>query len=737
MAYSTMALRVLLFVALGLGAVTFPTTARATETPTHGIPAVGQRLQDGAVGRTTRFWVSPDGSDRAPGTKSRPFRTLQRARDAVRSVPRSARTGVVVVTLRGGTFRLHQPLRLTARDSGTRRSPVVYRAAQGERPILNGARRVSASRWSTGSDGIWRTRIGEADTRQLLVDGDLAVRARTSEYPAGFRPNNAAGGIQFVVTAQPGGLNDAEWADPTTWGNADDVEAVSINQWKMIMAPVKGVAAPKGGEPGLITMRQPAWRNANLFRLAPLGNPDATPQQSPPGIWSMWQVAWFENALEFLDTPGEWYYDDEAQRLHYLPLPGQTRQNTVVEVPRLQTLIDVAGTASDPVRHVGFEGLTFTGATWNGPSTKQGYVDDQAGFHITGRRNSPNFYGHVKQPTPIPGNVTARFASDVSFVGNRFRGLGGFGLNLGTGTQAAEVVGNRFHDIAAGAVQLGGISEIDHHPRTSAQTTRDNVIEGNRIRDIGVAYYDTPGISQGFALRTRIAGNTISNVPWSGINFGWGWGLLDPGGYPGLSNAQQGEWGDYRTPTINRGAVVEGNTISAYGQELWDGGAIYTTGNQGSSPANGMVIRGNTAHGKRPDAGLNTFYTDGGSRFIRVVGNTSYDNPIGQMFVGSQPKPGDPLIPLAPDWYLTLADGLPYGSEIGGCRTYGDITYVRNRWFQPPLWDTIAEYGALWSRLGLDPWSPEGFFDICPFTADGVSYPVNLKFRGNTIQPSE
>ena len=76
--------------------------------------------------------------------------------------------------------------------------------------------------------------------------------------------------------------------------------------------PLASVSPSSGSTPGLITMQQPAWKNANVFL-------DATTNQ--PGIWSFWQVTWFENALQFLDQPGEWYLDQDAGYLYYMPAP--------------------------------------------------------------------------------------------------------------------------------------------------------------------------------------------------------------------------------------------------------------------------------------------------------------------------------------------------------------------------------------------------------------------------------
>jgi hypothetical protein len=44
---------------------------------------------------------------------------------------------------------------------------------------------------------------------------------------------------------------------------------------------------------------------------------------------------------------------------------------------------------------------------------------------------------------------------------------------------------------------------------------------------------------------------------------------------------------------------------------------------------------------------------------------------------------------------------------------------------------------ALLTGGKLTPYSPEGFFDICPYSSGGVSYPTNLSYSGNTTYPAE
>ena len=684
-----------------------------------------------AAAATTRIWVSPRGDNADPGTKAAPLRTLAAAQRAARRAVRAQPSSDVVVLLRGGTYRLKEPLRMSWRDSGRRGHTVAYRAYDGERPLISGAARVPGSAWKRydAEANIWRAPVGIA-TRELYVNGKRATRARTSDYPAGFRPawneGGAASGIEYLPTLAPAGLNPAGWGDPTTWSNPKDVEAVIDTQWKTMTVPLASVTPAQGSTPGLLRMTEPAWHNANVFRGA----------DGQPGIWSFWQVTRFENALQFLDEPGEWYLDEVHGWLYYMPNPWENLRSADVEVPVTEALVEGRGTAAKPVRNLEFRGLTFAFATWRGPSGDDGYVADQAGFHLVGEGHEPNTIGHDPNDEATPGNVAFRFARNVRFVGDRFRHLGAVGLALGTGSQHTLVKGSTFSDVGSSAIQLSGIRAADHNPQSQAQTSLGNRIAGNLVDEVGWEYPDAPGIFVGFSSGTEVVHNRIEDVPWSGIAIGWGWGLLDPGGFPGLPHASRQQWGQWETPTPMRNGLIADNTITDFLGLLWDGGAIYTTGFQGTSAENGLRIEGNTAYGKRPQAGGNTFYTDGGSRFITLRENVSYENPIGVTELGPPPRAGDPLpYPKQP----SETDGVAYGSDLGGCVTYGDIAYQRNSWLQPPMREEmpLINLAYLLATGGkLAPYSEDGFFDICPFSEAGTSYPTGLTFSENTTYPA-
>jgi len=670
------------------------------------------------------FWVSPHGNDASTGTQQDPFLTLKRARDAVRALPSSAfKQHDVYIFIEKGTYRLEQPLVLRPIDSGKEGHNVIYRAASGAHPVISGAIKVTDWSLYDASLGIYRAYVGPCKSRQLYVNGRRAVRARTTLYPAGFLPSWTNGGIEFIPTS----LNPTAWQDPSTWTNPQDIEAVALTQWKMMRVPIDSIRPYNAPSNGLIILQEPAWTNANVYW-------DQTTML--PGKWSFWQVAWFENAYEFLTQPGQWYLDRKKGWLYYIPLPGEDLKKADVELPLLETLIEGKGSLEQPIHNIRFEGLTFSYATWLLPSSKNGYISDQSGQLLVGHDHKPNFIGHDQHVVPTPGNLSFRFAHSIVFYGNIFEHLGAVGLEFGTGSKNNTIDSNLFTDISSAALTLGAVTIKDAHPSKQGYVVEDNLVTNNLIRDVANEYVDAAGIFVGFTSKTTISHNTIVDVPWSGIAVGWGWGLLDVGSFPGLPNASVGEWGTFKKPTPNRESAILYNEISDFINILWDGGAIYTSGQQGPSLSKGLLIKGNVAFGKRPSGGGNTIYTDGGSRYIKVEQNASYDNPIGITFVGSPPQIGDPFFFQYPLYYLE--NNVPFGSDSGGCVTYGDIKYVENYWLEVPILENEASYNTFYFLLlGFYPYSTFGFFNICPFTLDGVSYPINLRYKNNHVISSK
>ena len=544
--------------ALALAAALLPLPAAAAASPS-----------------TVQIYVSPTGADTAAGTKTRPFRTLERARDEVRKL--AGHGGDVFVNLSGGTYVLDRTLELTPADSGADTHSVTYRAIAGQQPVISGGQRITGWSRYDASRGIYRAPAGTLRTRQLFVDGRRATRARTQATLTGFA--KADNGF----TAPDGTL--------AGWRNQSDVEVVTQIAWKLIRCPVASIAGTA------VAVQQPCWHNANLHT----------------GI-GMEAPTWFENAYELLDEPGEWYLDRAAGYLYYKPLAGQDMAQATVVAPRLETLIRGTGTPGNPVRNLRFEGLTFSHATWLGPDSDEGYADVQAGFHIVGAAaTNPDFDSTRAAWAKTPAAVSFDNDRNLAFDRNVFTRLGAAGLNLGTGSQHGTVTGNRFEDVSSAGIQLGSIDEVDHHPADPRLITSDNTLANNLVTRIGAEYADAVAIFVGYTTRSAVHHNTLHDLPYSGISIGWGFGLTDPGGnpaYPGNLGVTM-----YDTATTSLDNAVYANHIYRLMTTLADGGGIY---HLGANP--GTAIYRNYVHDLGP-TGYGPVYLDEGSRFVHVTEN--------------------------------------------------------------------------------------------------------------------
>ncbi|WP_127089444.1 right-handed parallel beta-helix repeat-containing protein [Aquabacter cavernae] len=466
-----------------------------------------------------------------------------------------------------------------------------------------------------------------------------------------------------------------------------------------------------------------------------------------PNEWSFWRVTKFINAYQFMDEAGEWYLDRSTGKIYLVTKAGDNPNNHDVQLPVQETLISGNGASN-----LTFDGLTFQYATWL-DAAENGYVSDQAGFHLTGSGHEVNQIGHFEEVTRTPGNLSFVNGTGITFSNNVFAHLGGAALDFSGGAQDNSILNNIFKDISSAAIQIGGVNAEDARPATDEGITRNNVVDGNVIQNIGVDYIDVPAIFLGYSQNSRISNNYIADVPWSGISIGWGWGLrdqwlvydpftgtyVDMGSFPGLDGALPGQWGDNTTPTIMGGNEITGNTITRFLQVAWDGGAIYTTGFQDGNPfdigLDGTVIANNYAYDKASYAGGNVFYTDGGSRFLELINNISFGNAVGTFNFGPLFSADDPLNANNPFKVFPEGNSLSYGSDIGGCVTFGDILYVANRWENWWLANVFSENPSAFpfNPLYYDPGRRGTTFDpwTDTFPLPGAPYPANLEFLGN------
>ncbi len=92
---------------------------------------------------TLELYVSPTGDDANSGTENNPFKSLEKAKVAVRLQLKDSPGKTIVVNIKGGNYYLEKPVVYTSEDSGNENSPVVYKAVDSEEPVFTGSRRLN------------------------------------------------------------------------------------------------------------------------------------------------------------------------------------------------------------------------------------------------------------------------------------------------------------------------------------------------------------------------------------------------------------------------------------------------------------------------------------------------------------------------------------------------------------------------------------------------------------------
>lgn len=537
-----------------------------------------------------------DGNDKSNGkTPNSAVQTVEAAQKLARVLAAKGNEDVVV-TLAAGEYRLSKPLVFDARDSGVNGHTVRWEGPlSGGQASIMGSSKVGGWKLSDAANGIYSAAVPKGtESRQLYVDGVLAQRAQTTLNRAdmvatsdGYRPQGSAA---WLLTMS--GIANAEIAGAGAWTSR--------------FSPIDGVQGD------LLMMQQPAWK-LNTWGWDTLN----APFHNGPLV--------VENALALLDSPGEWYLDSAAGRLYYKPLAGQQINKADVELPLLETLVQVAGTLDAPVHNLAFSNLGFSGTTWNEP-THSGYADQQTGSYVKTLDgiDLANFESTRSRVSGMPAGIQVSAAHDISFSDSTFTNFGANGIGIGNDANAmASGVGlaaqnisvsrSVLTQIAGSGIAAGGYLPDAHHPSDPRMVVSNIEVSDNVIHDVARYYTDSVGVLMTYVSDSKISHNEIFELPYSAIAIGYGWGIPDAGGSPEyLNRGTYNYYPLYTTPTTLKNMTVDGNYVHDVLGIHTDGAPFYSLG-----AAPGSVIQNNYI-ADSPHFGL---YFDEGTRYIRTTNN--------------------------------------------------------------------------------------------------------------------
>lgn len=508
------------------------------------------------------FYVAPNGSDRNDGTETKPFLTLERARDSVRELKR--RGGLparrITIWLGKGDYVRTNVFELGAADSGTVEAPIVWSAVGDERVRLVGGRVLSG--WVAVTDPDVLSRLDEK-ARGHVVQLNLRERGieNYSEMKSRGFGRGAVSHCELFFDGRPMTLarwpNEGGWEKiagfPETSGTGDDHGGK--------IGDLKGGFFYEGDRPsrwkdtsGLWVHGYWAWDWANSYEhVAELDvQRHFIRTAAPYGLYGFRKGQRFQflNVLEELDQPGEWFLDGKQGALYFWP-PGKEKGSRTSEAEALFSLLDapllkISGGSNIVVRGVVFEATRANAVEIHGGASNLiagcliRNIGNTAVVIEGGRGNgvkSCDIFDTGDGGVSLNGGDRQTLSAGGHFVENcHFQRQGRWSkcyvpavLMGGVGQRASH---NVIHDHPHAAMLFSGndhlieFNEIHHIALETGDvgaiyTGRDYSFRGNRIRHNYI--HETGGVGMGSmgvymddcVSGTEVYGNVFFKVHWA------------------------------------------------------------------------------------------------------------------------------------------------------------------------------------------------------------------------------
>jgi hypothetical protein len=461
------------------------------------------------------IYVGPTGSDANPGTRDKPLLTLAGAQKAARAargnpgadapagaglstasgVPAgSPASGPLTIHVAAGVYYFTEPLVLSAEDSGTKESPIVWQADDGRPVVISGGEKLRPT-WTAYKNGIFQTPVpADLDTDQLFANGERQILAR---YP-NYDPNTLIFNGYAADCISPARV--AAWADPA----GGFMHAMHPALWGGFSYLVTGKDAK-----GNLTM-EGGWQ----------GNRPAKPHE---------KYRYVENIFEELDSPGEWFLNRKTHVLYFYPPANVDLSTASIEAARLKNLIEFRGSEQAPVKWVTLRGFTFRHTLRTFMETKEPLL-----------RSDWTIYRG--------GAVLFNGAEDCALENSFLDQVGGNAVFVNGYNRRDVIRGCRIERSGAGGVMFVGdpaavrsplfgygqsqpVGKIDRAPGPKTDNyPADCRVEDCLITQVGRVEKQSTGVGIDMSARIAISHCSIYDMPRAGINIGdgcWGGNIIE------------------------------------------------------------------------------------------------------------------------------------------------------------------------------------------------------------------
>ena len=513
------------------------------------------------------IYVSQDGNDENSGSESAPFKTIERAKAEIEANCQNM-TGDIVVNIESGFYQISDTLNFDNSNTAKNGYKVIIRGTDKENPpIVSGGRKVE--NWTDDDgDGIYKAPLENADSvRKMYVNGYPAIRAMTETT---YKVKSVYEDVDDTYSID--GITVDGLAFPyRSFKHLEEVEFV----WPLYWAESRTKAESVIDNLSTVTfvMKQPTFA-----KLDEGSNKWGVQAKTP---------FYLENAMEFLDSKGEFYYDKSEGYIYYYPFDEENMETAEVYIGEVEQLVKAKGSSPDAkIENLIFENLEFRYGAMNYVS-ENGVVSTQAEIY-----NKLNESGSHH----LPFQIEIENAKGIEIRNCRFACLGSGAVSMTDGVSDSLIEQNTFRDLSGGGIMVGAVM---HENADASRICRNITIKNNVFRRTGDEYRSSVPISVYYEKNIKIVSNDIKDVSYSGISAGWGWGNTGPA-----------DWGRMK---------ISHNKIDGVMLALNDGAQIYTLGPLKKSSIDYNYLTNS-------DYILSGVYTDSGSAYIDIHNNVIDDD---------------------------------------------------------------------------------------------------------------
>ncbi len=594
---------------------------------------------------STVIYVSPEGDDASGnGSREAPFATVARAQEAVRGLKK---TDGAVVEIADGFYELESTLVFDENDSGRKNAPVIYRAAEGAHPVLSGGK-IFEGNWEPADEVNWlpdglkaykAPLSRDSKLRAIYVNGRRASMTRRSENPiraTGFYTVTAGQAdwawISSTAELKTGNIFPASFNLPADTPNPRNIELESGSTWVKATVCADSLELTDEGDTK-VNFQMPYAAIAQNLGWNTNYNPTARND--------------VVNVFEWLDSEGQFYFDQAGSMLYYIPREGEDINTAQVIIPELECLVEIKGSTPKKkyAEYIVFDGLTFAYSDWNlfeldgsfGNATTQGCT-------IYTKFSDIFWHNDLYRAFDVaPAAVHVSTAHDIRFENGGFESTGYLGLHLENDVYDCTVNGNFIGYTGGAGIVVGHLQHIyendtekqrvseasagpdkEKFPAGTEAVPKNITITNNYLLENCYFFPGNSPITSFFTYNLRVEHNFIYKCSYSGMSIGWGWCNFD-----GTDESQL----PGQPTTTSRFNHVNYNRVEEICSVLQDAGGIYTLGQQGNedwSESTEMTYnyincfrKPTAANGSRM---VNGFHPDEGSAYIlfdhNVVTNT-------------------------------------------------------------------------------------------------------------------